>query len=79
MSYPGFDLTGRTAVVIGGTSGIGRSIAHGLARAGADVICTSRRDEQVEAVALEIEELGRRTIRCVSDVSNRQSLDDRSE
>jgi NAD(P)-dependent dehydrogenase (short-subunit alcohol dehydrogenase family) len=75
MSYPGFDLTGRTAVVIGGTSGIGRAIAHGLARAGADVVCTSRREEQVDAAAGEIEALGRRTIRCVSDVAGRESLD----
>ena len=75
MSFPGFDLTGRTAVVIGGTSGIGRAIAHGLAHAGADVVCTSRRTEQVETVATEIEGLGRHTIRCVSDVSSRGSLD----
>jgi len=75
MSYPGFDLSGRTAVVIGGTSGIGRAIAHGLAQAGADVVCTSRRPEQVDAAATEIEGLGRRTVRCVSDVSSRESLD----
>ncbi len=75
MSYPGFDLKGRTAVVIGGTSGIARSISHGLAQAGANVVCTSRRREQVEAASTEIEELGRRTIRCVSDVSDRGSLD----
>ncbi|HVF30829.1 MAG TPA: glucose 1-dehydrogenase [Pyrinomonadaceae bacterium] len=75
MSYPGFDLTGRTAVVIGGTSGIGRAISHGLAQAGADVVCTSRRADQVEAAAAEIETFGRRTIRCVSDVSSRESLD----
>ncbi len=75
MSYPGFDLTGRTAVVIGGTSGIGRAIAHGLAQAGADVVCTSRRSEQVETASAEIEAFGRRTIRCVSDVSDRGSLD----
>ena len=75
MSFPGFDLTGRTAVVIGGTSGIGRAIAHGLAQAGADVVCTSRRTEQVDAAAVEIEALGRRTLRCVSDVSSRESLD----
>jgi NAD(P)-dependent dehydrogenase (short-subunit alcohol dehydrogenase family) len=75
MSYPGFDLTGRTAVVVGGTSGIGRAIAHGLARAGADVVCTSRRGEEVEKAASEIEALGRKTIRCASDVSNRESIE----
>jgi NAD(P)-dependent dehydrogenase (short-subunit alcohol dehydrogenase family) len=38
MAYRGLDLTGKTAVVVGGTSGIGRAIALGLAHAGADVI-----------------------------------------
>lgn len=75
MSFPGFDLAGRVAVVIGGTSGIGRAIAHGLAQAGADVVCTSRREDQVEAAAAEIEAIGRRTLRCVSDVSDRASLE----
>lgn len=75
MSYPGFDLSGRSAVVVGGTSGIGRAISHGLAQAGADVVCTSRREEQVDAAAAEIEAIGRRTIRCVSDVSDRDSLE----
>jgi NAD(P)-dependent dehydrogenase (short-subunit alcohol dehydrogenase family) len=75
MGFPGFDLTDRTAVVVGGTSGIGRAIAHGLARAGAAVVCTSRRDEQVESTATEIEGLGQQTIRCVSDVSSRESLE----
>ena len=76
MTFPGFDLTGRTAVVLGGTSGIGRAIAHGLARAGADVVCSSRRAEQVESTAGEIEGLKRRTIRCTSDVSDRGSLEE---
>ena len=75
MSYPGLDLTGRTAVVIGGTSGIGRAISHGLAQAGADVVCTSRRSDQVEVAGAEIEGFGRRTLRCVSDVASRESLD----
>jgi NAD(P)-dependent dehydrogenase (short-subunit alcohol dehydrogenase family) len=74
MSYAKLELNGRTAVVIGGTSGIGRAIAHGLAEAGADVVCTSRRVEQCETAAGEIEERGRRTIRCASDVSSRESL-----
>ncbi|PYT01772.1 MAG: 2-deoxy-D-gluconate 3-dehydrogenase [Acidobacteria bacterium] len=75
MSHPGFDLTGRTAVVVGGTSGIGRAIAHGLAQAGADVVCTSRRAEEVDKTALEIEGLARRTARLTSDVSSRESID----
>jgi NAD(P)-dependent dehydrogenase (short-subunit alcohol dehydrogenase family) len=74
MSYPGFDLSGRTAVVIGGTSGIGRAIAHGLAQAGADVVCSSRRGEEVDKTAAEIETLGRKTIRSVSDVSDSGSI-----
>jgi NAD(P)-dependent dehydrogenase (short-subunit alcohol dehydrogenase family) len=62
-------------VVVGGTSGIGRAIAHGLAEAGADVVPTSRRTEQVEAAAREIEERGARSLRVTSDVSDRASLE----
>lgn len=74
MSYSKIELTGRTAVVIGGTSGIGRAIAHGFAEAGADVVCTSRRIEQVDVAAGEIEALGRKTLRVASDVSDKASL-----
>ncbi len=74
MGYSPLELTGKVAIVIGGTSGIGRAIAHGLADAGADVVPTSRREEQVEAAAGEIEERGRRTLRVASDVSDRASL-----
>lgn len=75
MSYSKLDLDGRVAVVIGGTSGIGRAVAHGLAEAGADVVCSSRRNEQVETTAAEIEALGRKTLRVVSDVLDRASLE----
>lgn len=75
MSYSQLELRGKVAVVVGGTSGIGRAIAHGLAEAGADVVPTSRRTEQVEAAALEIEERGRRSVRVTSDVSDRASLE----
>jgi len=75
MSYAPLELNGRVAVVIGGTSGIGRAIAHGLAEAGADVVPTSRRMDRVEAAAREVEDLGRRTLRVVSDVSDRVSLE----
>jgi NAD(P)-dependent dehydrogenase (short-subunit alcohol dehydrogenase family) len=75
MPYKLLELTGKVAVVIGGTSGIGRAIAHGLAEAGADVIPTSRRGEQVDAAAADIADRGRRTIRVTSDVADRESLE----
>lgn len=75
MAYSKLDLTGRVAVVIGGTSGIGRAIAHGLAEAGADVVPTSRRTEQVDTAAAEIESFGRRSLRVTSDVSDKASLE----
>lgn len=70
-----FDLTGKVAVVIGGTSGIGRAIALGLAEAGADVVPTSRRMEQVETAAREIEQRGRRSLQIASDVTDRKSIE----
>ena len=75
MGYSRLELKGKIAVVIGGSSGIGRTIARGLAEAGADVVPTARRLEQVEAVATEIEALGRRSLRVASDVTDRNSLE----
>jgi NAD(P)-dependent dehydrogenase (short-subunit alcohol dehydrogenase family) len=71
-----FSLANKTAVVIGGTSGIGRILSLGLADAGADVIASARRQEQVEETAAEIERRGRRTLRLCSDVCNRSSLEE---
>ena len=76
MSHPLFDLVGKTAVVIGGTSGIGLAMALGLAEAGADVVATSRRQDQVDAAATAIEQLGRKSLRVISDVVHRESLED---
>ncbi len=75
MTYSQLELNGKVAVVVGGTSGIGRAIAHGFAQAGADVIPTSRRAEQVENTAREIEEFGRHSLRLTSDVADRASLE----
>jgi NAD(P)-dependent dehydrogenase (short-subunit alcohol dehydrogenase family) len=68
-------LAGRVAVVVGGTSGIGKTLALGLAKAGADVVATARRRELVDSVATSIEGLGRRTLREVCDVQDRASLE----
>jgi NAD(P)-dependent dehydrogenase (short-subunit alcohol dehydrogenase family) len=68
------DLTGKVAVVIGGTSGIGKTMAIGLAEAGADVVPCSRRLDAADPVAIEIEKHGRRTLRLAADVADRQSL-----
>src|SRR5450432_1279923 len=75
MAYSGLSLDGRVAVVIGGTSGIGRTLSLGLADAGASVVASSRRVEQVEETAAALEAKGGRTLRLTSDVSNRASLE----
>ncbi len=69
-----FDLRGRSAVVLGGTSGIGLAMALGLADAGADVAASSRRQEQVDQTAKAIEAKGVKTLRVASDVRDRASL-----
>src|SRR4029450_2945432 len=70
-----FDLSGRRAVVVGGTSGIGRALALGLAEAGADVVATGRRKSLVDDVAGEVEKRGRRTLRIPADVGDAASLE----
>lgn len=74
VRFPTLSLKDRVAVVIGGTSGIGRTLALGLADAGADVVVSGRRPELVEAVAGEISAMGRRTVRVPCDVADRASL-----
>jgi NAD(P)-dependent dehydrogenase (short-subunit alcohol dehydrogenase family) len=69
------DVRGRVAVVIGGTSGIGRMLALGLAAAGADVVPTGRRAQLVVDVCNEVETYGVSTVRCPTDVQSRASID----
>jgi NAD(P)-dependent dehydrogenase (short-subunit alcohol dehydrogenase family) len=75
VTLPTLSLEGRVAVVLGGTTGIGRALSLGLAQAGADVVASARRAEPIEEVAREVERLGRRTLRATSDVTDRSSLE----
>jgi NAD(P)-dependent dehydrogenase (short-subunit alcohol dehydrogenase family) len=75
MSTQLFSLEGKIAVVTGGTSGIGRALSLGLADAGADVVASARRQEQVNETANEIEARGHKTLRLASDVCDRASLE----
>jgi NAD(P)-dependent dehydrogenase (short-subunit alcohol dehydrogenase family) len=70
-----FDLSGQCAVVVGGTSGIGKAIALGLADAGATVVASSRTMQSVDALADELEARGNRTLRIASDATERASLE----
>lgn len=75
MGYKDLELDGKVAVVVGGSSGIGRTIALGLAQARADVVPSARRLELVKTVADEIESAGRRSLRVACDVADRESLE----
>src|SRR5256884_276875 len=75
MGHPLLDLTNKTAVVIGGTSGIGLALARGLAQAGANVVPTGRRAELVRKSAAEMEALGRRSLVETCDVTDNSSIE----
>jgi NAD(P)-dependent dehydrogenase (short-subunit alcohol dehydrogenase family) len=75
MGHPLLDLKNKTAVVIGGTSGIGLALTRGLAQAGADVVPTGRRAEQVRNAADEVVALGRRSFVQTCDVTDNPSLE----
>lgn len=75
MVHPLLDLTDKTAVVIGGTSGIGLALARGLAQAGANVVPTGRRVDQVQAAVSIVEALGSRSVALTCDVTSERSLE----
>jgi NAD(P)-dependent dehydrogenase (short-subunit alcohol dehydrogenase family) len=75
MGHPLLDLTDKTAVVIGGTSGIGLALARGLAQAGANVVPTGRRVDQVQAAVSIVEALGSRSVALTCDVTSERSLE----
>jgi NAD(P)-dependent dehydrogenase (short-subunit alcohol dehydrogenase family) len=75
MGYALLDLTGKTAVVIGGTSGIGLALSVALTEAGANVVPTGRRTELVQAAAAQVEKLGGKSLVCACDVTDRKQVE----
>jgi NAD(P)-dependent dehydrogenase (short-subunit alcohol dehydrogenase family) len=73
MSSP-FDLTGKVAIVTGASRGLGQYFGRALARAGADLIITSRTLESLAAFQKEVEALGRRAVPLALDVRNHESI-----
>lgn len=76
MKFPTFELTDKVALVTGGSQGLGRGIALGLANAGADVCICARTEERVENTATEIENMGQRSIGIRADVSKFSDIED---
>ncbi|MEP7344327.1 MAG: glucose 1-dehydrogenase [Gemmatimonadaceae bacterium] len=68
------NLQGKSALIFGGTSGIGKTIALAMAEAGADVVPVSRRPDEVAKTAAAIEALGRRSLVLAADVRNRDQV-----
>jgi NAD(P)-dependent dehydrogenase (short-subunit alcohol dehydrogenase family) len=75
MSASLFDLTGQVALITGASRGLGQYLGRALAKAGADLIVTSRRKQDLHAFAAEIEALGRRAIPLELDVRDQQSIE----
>ncbi len=74
MAYTGFSLEGKTALVVGGTSGLGKAISLGLAASGANVVPTGRRPGEVSKTAEEIRRLGAKSLEAAGDATDRKSL-----
>ena len=70
----GFDLTGRVAIVTGASRGLGQTFARALARAGADLVITSRTRASLEPLQAEVESLGRRAVLLALDVRSEDSI-----
>ena len=74
MGHPLLELKDKTAVVIGGTSGIGLALSKALAQAGANVVPTGRREQQTQAAASTVQALGARSLATTCDVTSNASL-----
>ena len=69
-----FSLKGKVAIVTGAGRGIGQGIALGLAEAGADIVCTARTADQIEATAASVRETGRRSLAVACDVRDAEQV-----
>lgn len=76
MDYTKIDLSGKVALVTGGSRGLGRAMSIGLAKAGADIVVASRKLENCEAVAEEIRALGRKALAVAAHTGKPESLDE---
>jgi len=75
MTAPNFDLSGRVALVTGGSKGLGEAMARGLALAGADIVICSRHEEELQAALSRIlEGTGRRGVYRVTDMTDREEV-----
>ncbi len=75
MGIPSLSLEDKTAIVTGGGTGIGRSIALEFAKAGADVVVSSRKLANLEKVAEEIKALGKRSLAVQTDITRKTDVD----
>ena len=74
--YDRFDLTGRVALITGGTRGLGRAIIQTLAQAGADVVVSSRKQEACDEAADEARSFGRRALARACHVGRWEEIDE---
>jgi len=79
MTLELFDLSGKVAVVTGASRGLGQYLARALARAGADLVITSRSVDSLKEFSAEIETLGRKALPLALDVRDYQSIQDMVE
>ncbi len=75
MTASGFDLTGKVALITGASRGLGQQFTRALARAGANVIITSRTPESLEATREQVEALGREALPLQLDVCSHDSIE----
>lgn len=75
MNFSQITLSGKTAIVTGGSKGIGNSMALGLAKMGADIVVVSRNVQEGQAAAREIQDMGRKSVAISCDVTKKEAVE----